>query len=121
MDFQNAIIGGKDAIESRIMSLSAYAKARLMQIPGVHIDCSVKPELSSGLTKFHIKDIYKPHYEINYKIRDDYGILMRTVYYKNDPNEPQSRTGLRISTHIYNNYDQIDLLARAVEENLGMM
>lgn len=123
MDFQDTIKAtvGQDGIANRILALSAYAKARLMQIPGVSVDCSTKPEMSSGLTKFHIKNIYQSHAAINSKIRGDTNILMRTVYYKNYPSEAKDRTGLRISTHIYNNYDQIDLLARAIEENLGMM
>jgi selenocysteine lyase/cysteine desulfurase len=54
------------------------------------------------------------------KIRADYGIVMRTVSFT-DEGDVQTRQGLRISSHIYTNYDQIDLLARAIEENLGMM
>jgi len=48
-------------------------------------------------------------------------IFMRTVYFKDNESETKNQTGLRISTHIYNNYDQIDLLVKAIEENLTMM
>ncbi len=118
MDFQNSI--GRETIQNRILSLSAYAKARLSAIPGVHLYSSTNPELSTGLTAFYVKDKYTSHANLNYKIRKDYGIYMRTVYFK-DAGDDRTRTCLRISTHIYNNYDQIDLLARAIEENLGMM
>lgn len=121
MDFQDAIIGGKDAIEERIMSLSAYAKARLMQIPGVHLACATNPELSSGLTAFYIKDQWERQSEISAMLSEKYNILLRTVAYKNDSSETINRKVLRISTHIYNNYDQIDLLARAIEENLDLI
>ena len=119
MDFQETI--GKETIKNRIMQLSTYAKARLMEIPGVKLHSATDPEQSSGLVSFYIKDEYKSHAPINYKIRDDYNILMRTIYYVDYEGATQYRTGLRISTHIYNNYDQIDLLIRAIEENLDMM
>jgi len=119
IDFQNAI--GKDKIEERILALSEYAKARLVEIPGVSLHSSTDSEQSSGLTSFYIKDKNKSHADINYKIRDDYNIIMRTVYFKDDKTETRNQTGLRISTHIYNNYHQIDLLIQAIEENLDMM
>ena len=120
IDFQISI-GGKDIIENRIMSLSTYAKARLLEIPGVKLHCSTDPEQSSGLVSFYIKDQYKGHSKVNYKIRDDYRIIMRTVTYKDNEGDLQNKQGLRISTHIYNNYDQIDLLAQAIEENIDLM
>jgi selenocysteine lyase/cysteine desulfurase len=118
MDFQDTI--GRETIQSRILSLSAYAKARLATIPGVHLYSSTDPEQSTGLTSLYVKNKHALHGAINNKIRNDYGIYMRTVAFK-DAGDNQTRIGLRISTHIYNNYDQIDLLARAIEENLGMM
>ena len=81
---------------------------------------STDPEQSTGLTTFYVKDKYQSPGSISSKIRDDYGIVTRTVQFK-DAGDDQIRRGVRISTHIYNNYDQIDLLARAIEENLGMM
>jgi selenocysteine lyase/cysteine desulfurase len=119
IDFQNTI--GKDKIEKRILALSAYAKTKLVAIPGVTLHSSTDSEQSSGLTSFYIKDKNKSHADINYKIRDDYNIIMRTVYYKDSATETRNQTGLRISTHIYNNYDQIDLLVKGIEENLDMM
>jgi len=121
MDFQDAIIGGKDAIEARIMSLSAYAKARLMQIPGVHLASATNPELSSGLTAFYLKDQWESQTAISTILREQYNILIRTVTYKNDSSESIRRKVCRMSTHIYNNYDQIDLFARAIEENLDLI
>lgn len=121
MDFQDAIIGGRPAIEARIMQLSTYAKMRLLEIPGVSLHCALDPEQSSGLVSFYIKNETKSHAAINSKIRADYNIIMRTVYYKDYAAQTPSKTGLRISTHIYNNFNQIDLLARAIEENLSMM
>jgi len=118
MDFQDTI--GRQTIESRVLSLSAYAKARLAAIPGIGFHSSNDPEQSTGLTCFFVKNKYASHANLNTKIRDDYGIMLRTVYFQ-EAGDAQTRTGLRISTHIYNNYDQIYLLARAIEENLGMM
>jgi isopenicillin-N epimerase len=119
IDFQNAI--GKDKIEKRILALSAYAKIKLAAIPGVTLHSSTDSELSSGLTFFYIKDKNKSHANLNYKIREDYNIFMRTIYFKDSETETKNQTGLRISTHIYNNYDQIDLLVKGIEENLDMM
>ena len=118
MDFQDSI--GREAIQNRVLSLSAYAKARLAAIPGVYLHSSTDPEQSTGLTTLYVKDKYQSPGSICSKIRDDYGIVMRTVQFK-DAGDDQMRHGMRLSTHMYNNYDQIDLLARAIEENLGMM
>jgi selenocysteine lyase/cysteine desulfurase len=98
IDFQNAI--GKDKIEERILALSAYAKTKLAAIPGVTLHSSTDSELSSGLTFFYIKDKNKSHADINHKIRDDYNIIMRTVYFKDSETDEKGQTGLRISTHI---------------------
>ena len=119
MDFQDTI--GRTNIENRVLSLSAYCKARLAAIPGVYLLSSTDPEQSTGLTTFYAKDKYDRLYQsaLSGKIADDYNIRMRTVDIR-DTGGPLYKA-IRASTHIYNNYDQIDLLARAVEENLGMM
>jgi len=118
MDFQDSI--GREAIQNRVLSLSAYTKARLAAIPGVYLHSSTDPEQSTGLTTVYVKNKYQSPGSLCSKIRDDYGIVTRTVQFK-DAGDDQMRHGMRLSTHIYNNYDQIDLLARAIEENLGMM
>jgi len=119
MDFQDSI--GRVNIENRVLSLSAYCKARLAAIPGVHLHSSTDPEQSSGLTSFYVKDKYTSPSNFINKIRDDYGILIRYVDFRDNPDDPNRQYAIRVSTHIYNNYDQIDLLARAIEENLGMI
>jgi selenocysteine lyase/cysteine desulfurase len=53
------------------------------------------------------------------KISADYNIRIRYVDMR-DTEGGTAYRAIRASTHIYNNYDQIDLLARAVEENLGI-
>jgi selenocysteine lyase/cysteine desulfurase len=119
MDFQDTI--GKTNIENRVLSLSAYCKARLAAIPGVHLLSSTHREQSTGLTAFYAKDKYDRQYQSNLmnKISADYNIRMRTVDIRDTEGGPLYKA-IRASTHIYNNYDQIDLLARAVEENLGI-
>lgn len=119
IDFQNTI--GREKIEDRIMSLSRYAKNRLLEIPGVGLHCSLDPEQSTGLVSFYIKDELASHSDINDKIKNDYNIIMRTVYHYDYPGSTTKIRGMRISTHIYNNYDQIDLLCQAIEKNLDMM
>lgn len=119
IDFQNTI--GKTNIENRVLSLSAYCKARLAAIPGVHLLSSTDPEQSTGITAFYAKDKYDRQYQndLSHKVTDDYGILIRTVDMRDTEGGPLYKA-IRVSTHIYNNYDQIDLLARAIGENLGI-
>lgn len=119
MDFQDTI--GRETIENRVLSLSAYAKARLAAIPGVHLHSSTDTEQSTGLTTFYVKDKYATQAAILSKIRADYNIIARTVFFKQNPGDTNLQIGIRISTHIYNTYDQIDLLARGVEENLALI
>ena len=117
IDFQNTI--GKDVIEERVMALSAYTKARLVEIPGVELTCSNDPEMSSGLTALMIngKIGMSPYIKLYSKLRDEYNVIARFVSYTDYPGGP-SKTVLRVSTHIYNNYDQIDCLIQGIEENL---
>lgn len=112
IDFQNAI--GKDKIQERIIALSTYLKEKIIENWGEQsLFSPMDEELSSGLVSFNpfddhfgetgelgVGDLYDKLYEKN--------IITRTISFKDKRSDTGKKRGLRISTHIFNGYDEID-------------
>lgn len=101
VDFQDAI--GKDRIERRIKALATYLKRELSEIPGVKLHTSMDPYLSGGLTAFSVEGI--DHRKIVDYVREKYNIVIRTI-----GNIEKGTYGVRVSTHIYITFKEIDML-----------
>jgi selenocysteine lyase/cysteine desulfurase len=99
LNFQNYI--GKAKIEKRIKALAGYLKQQLKKIPGAKLHTSEDPYISGGLTAFSVKGV-NPRNIVDYA-RDKYNIVVRTV-----GNEKQGTYGVRVSTHYYITYKNID-------------
>jgi len=103
--FQKRI--GKPRIERRIRTLATYLKEQLQTIPGLKLWTSMQPELSAGLSAFQIEGI--PHQQIASQLWEKARLRVRQV------GEWQHNL-IRISTHIYNTYEEIDRLVELLRE-----
>jgi selenocysteine lyase/cysteine desulfurase len=121
IDLHNTI--GKAKIEQRILALNKYCKERIINEWGPDKLLSPAPDneqLCTGLAAFNpfatpyatqpnnISAIYKTLYAKN--------IVTRTVGYKEKHADEKNISALRISTHLYNNYDQIDTAIEEIKE-----
>jgi selenocysteine lyase/cysteine desulfurase len=121
IDLQNTI--GKDTIQQRVLALNKYCKEKIMSEWGAEKLLSPAPdaeELCTGLVAFNpfetpyatqpnkTSAVYRALYEKN--------IAVRTVGYKEKHADEKSICALRISTHLYNTYEQIDTALEEVKE-----
>ena len=105
VDFQSAI--GKERIERRIKALAGYLKKELSKIPGVKLHTSTDPYISGGLTAFSVEGV-DPRKMVNY-VREKYNIVIRTI-----GNVEKGTYGVRVSTHIYVTFKEIDMLLEGI-------
>jgi selenocysteine lyase/cysteine desulfurase len=116
VDFQNTI--GKDKIEDRILALSTYLKEKITENWGKEkLFSPTDEELSSGLVSFNPFDdpFDREKVRIYRTLRDEYNIVIRTANFKDKGSDTQKKQALRVSTHIFNNYNEIDILISAIK------
>ncbi|MEI6126828.1 MAG: aminotransferase class V-fold PLP-dependent enzyme [Pseudomonadota bacterium] len=117
IEFQSAI--GRDRIQNRILELSSYLKGEIIKNWGADkIFSPLEESLSSGLVSFNpFADRFQPDPVKNvfYKLKDEHKIVIRRLWYKERLSERNTHT-LRVSTQIYNNYSDIDILIAAIKE-----
>jgi selenocysteine lyase/cysteine desulfurase len=106
IDFQEKI--GKKRIERRIKSLATYLKLELLKIKGVKLYTSLDPELSAGLTTFSLNGM--DNRKIVDYLKEKYYLVIRTI------GENLNLNTVRVSTHFYHTYEEIDLLLKGVRE-----
>lgn len=114
---------GKDTVEQRILALNKYCKERIIHEWGADKLLSPLPdneELCTGIVAFNpfetpyatqpskISAVYKALYQKN--------IVTRTVGYKEKHTDEKPISALRISTHLYNTFDQVDTAIAAIKE-----
>ncbi len=119
MAFQDSI--GKEKIEERILSLSAYAKTKIIENWGEQsLFSPVDEELSSGLVSFNP---FESHYgtagdgisKLFYGLWDQ-NIVTRSFNFKNKLDDTEWTRALRLSTHIYNSVGDVDQAIEGVKK-----
>ena len=116
INFQNAI--GKDKIENRILALSTYLKGKIIENWGeASLFSPTDEELSSGLVSLNPFDdpFDKEKIRITGTLRDEYDIVTRIVTFRDKHSDAQNKRAIRVSTHIFNNYSEIDKLISAIK------
>jgi selenocysteine lyase/cysteine desulfurase len=103
VEFQNEI--GKANIEARVRQLSTQLREGLTEIPGVHLQTPLDPEMSCGLTHFSVDGV--PMDNLRQGIMDLGHIHIRTSSRGNV-------SGCRASTHFYNMPEEVDELLRCI-------
>jgi selenocysteine lyase/cysteine desulfurase len=106
---------GRSRIENRMRALSTYLRAEAAEIPNVLIYTSNDPRLSGGMTTLGIKGMSGQVIHDHLRERYDIFVSPRTrgpVY----PSDPAGFDGIRISTHFYNTFEQVDRVLQGLRE-----
>ncbi len=115
-DFQNAI--GKEKIEDRILALSTYLKGKIIENWGAEkLFSPTIEELSSGMVSFNPFDdpFDREKIRISGTLREEYNIVIRTASFQDKYSDTQRKWAIRVSTHIFNNYSELDKLISALQ------
>jgi len=113
IDFQLAI--GPRRIEERVRSLAGYLRAKAAQIPHIKMYSSNDPKLSGAITSLGL-DNAPPARLIEY-LRQKFDVYV-AARAKGDryPADPHGVEGIRISTHYYNTFEQVDRVLQALQD-----
>lgn len=98
LHFQTNI--GKPRIERRIKTLAAYLKEEAAKIPNVQVLTPTDTELSGGLTVLGLQGMRNDQF-VNYMLEKHNLVITRTL---------NERNAIRVSTHIFISFKQIDTL-----------
>jgi isopenicillin-N epimerase len=104
ISFQSAI--GKEPIRDRIRVLAARFRAGATNIQGVTLFTPLSPEFSGGITTLTVRNL--PNQKLLDWMAAKYNVIVDTA--DKPPN------AIRVSTHIYNSFEQIDRLLEALAQ-----
>lgn len=110
---------GRQAIEDRILSMSAYVRTRIVSEWGEQALVSdANPALSCGLTAFIPPNAFDPtnvdesNNFVN-RLREEYGFVIRNTSVKMPDGSPNIRP-IRISSHIFHNFRDMEMAMDAI-------
>lgn len=113
IDYLDAI--GMENVRAHERDLTAYALARLPEVPGVHVPGPADPDARGGVVSFAIDGVH-PH-DIA-EICDRFGVAVRAGHHCAQP--LMRRIGVpataRASFHVYNTREEVDRLVEALHE-----
>ncbi len=107
LHFQTNI--GKPRIERRIKTLAAYLKEEAARIPNVQVLTPTDPELSGGLTVLGLHGMRNDQF-VSYML-EKYNLVLTRVF--------NERNAIRVSTHIFISFKQIDTLLEGLKVVYG--
>lgn len=114
IDFHNAV--GSDRVEARCRQLNAHLRARLLEHPHLRVVTPDQPELSSGILAVGVERMHAA--DVVRRLRDEYRVTVKatqaTYALSSDPEmsgKSRADNCLRLSTHIYNDEQQVDRVA----------
>lgn len=113
MDYQLAV--GRARIENRARGLATYLRSRAAEIPGVILYTSNDPRFGAAITTLGIKGLSGQ--VIHNYLRERYDVYVSPrsrgpVY----PADPAGMDGVRVSTHYYNTFEQVDRVLQGLKE-----
>ncbi|OEF27534.1 aminotransferase class V-fold PLP-dependent enzyme [Vibrio rumoiensis] len=109
---------GRDNIEERVFELSRLCKALLSKaLPHAYQFAPNDDDLLSGITTFNPFELTDEERLVEFRdrLRNEYGFIIRTTDFKLYKEDTVDSHALRISTHIYNDEDDIRGLVYAIE------
>ena len=113
IDFQLAITPRR--IEQRVRSLASHLRIRAAEIPHVKIYSSNDPRLSGGITSLGLDNV-PPARMIEY-LRQRFDVYVAARARGNRyPADPHGVDGIRVSTHYYNTFEQVDRVLQALKD-----
>src|SRR5215813_1625827 len=113
IDFHNAI--GRARIEQRVRALAGYLRAQAAEIPHVQLYTSNDPRLAGAMTSLGMDNVSPQHLREYLRQRFDIYTAERakgTRY----PADPHGVEGIRISTHLYNTFEQVERVLQGLRE-----
>jgi selenocysteine lyase/cysteine desulfurase len=113
LDFQSAI--GRTRIEQRVRSLSSYLRSQAAGIPGVRLYTSNDPRLSGAMTSLGIDGVTPLRLREYLRQRHDIYTADRRKGNRY-PADPHGVDGIRLSTHFYNTFEQVEKVLSALRE-----
>jgi selenocysteine lyase/cysteine desulfurase len=103
LDFHRLV--GAERVWRRIQKLSQHLRSGLQSIPRVRILTPLEPGRSAGLTSFNLEGI--PHTKTLEQLANKAHFVLRAV---------PELDAIRVSTGIYNNVSELDLLLSAIKD-----
>jgi len=113
LDFQLAI--GKQRIEQRVRNLADYFRREAAKIPHVRLYTSQDPRLSGGMTSLQLDNVPSGRVREYLRQRFDVYVAARTKG-ERYPADPHGVDGIRLSTHFYNTFEQLDKVLEGLKE-----
>ena len=124
MDFHNAI--GRARIEGRCRALSRLVRERLRAIPALTLLTPEQEELSSAIVSFALDPARGKNSDIVTRFREEYNTILKPaqgtlpfVAAEHVPPPHDNYNAIRVSTHIFNNEDEVERMAERMAAMLA--
>lgn len=113
LDLQSAI--GPARIEQRVRALASYLRNGAAELPAVRLYTSNAPRLSGGMTSLSVEGV--PPARLREYLRQKHDVYTAArARGERYPADPHGVEGIRISTHYYNTFEQVDRVLTALRE-----
>lgn len=109
---------GRQRIESRARALASYLRTQAAAIPGVRLYTSNDPRLSAGITSLSLDKVSPTQLREHLRQRHDIYTAARAKGNRY-PADPHGVDGIRVSTHFYNTFEQVDRVLEGLRELAG--
>jgi selenocysteine lyase/cysteine desulfurase len=116
IDFQNAV--GRARIEQRSRALASYLREQAAAMPGVQLYTSNDPRLSGAMTSLSVNGVPPAQLREHLRLRYDVYTAARAKGNRY-PADPHGVEGIRLSTHFYNTFEQVDRVLKGLRELAG--
>jgi len=113
IDFHNAI--GRPRIEQRVRALASYLRLQAAEIPHVQLYTSNDPRLSGAMTSLGMDNVTPQRLREYLRQRFDIYTAERAKGMRY-PADPHGVDGIRISTHFYNTFEQVERVLEGLRE-----
>jgi selenocysteine lyase/cysteine desulfurase len=113
IDYHNAI--GRARIEQRVRALASYLRSQAAEIPHVRLYTSNDPRLSGAMTSLGMDNVTPVR--LREYLRQRFEIYTAERAKGNRyPADPHGVDGIRISTHFYNTFEQVERVLQGLRE-----
>jgi selenocysteine lyase/cysteine desulfurase len=105
----------KPRIEARCRALASYFREQAASIPGVRLYTSNDPALSGAITSLSLDNVAPARLREHLRVRYDVYTAARARG-ERYPADPHGVDGIRVSTHFYNTFEQVNRVLEGLRE-----